>query len=724
MYKQREPEDRIDRYAGPYERWVFSEELGRPFAFPAIAGEPSGYYTALLDGASEPESDDETEVRLPPLWTPRSVPRTITPFAFHERGMQDPRGAVQPDLTVARLLNSARQTKEQAAEAFTPRFKVNFPIAPEAWAATYTANSAPSAWAPRPLNARPSAIVAVIDDGLPFAHHAYLDAQQNTRISSIWLQSAAARPHECVPFGRELVNADIDALRAKHGTNEAAIYADAEAGAVDANLNELGTHLRRHATHGSAVFGMAAGNDSRFGDYPLPDGVQIIAVQLPNTIAWDTSGFGKEMYMLSALHYIFERASRIAQHFGVGELPLIVNFSYGWSAGRHDGQSEMEIAIEELLADRQTVQPATALVMPSGNNFASKMHAGFADVDFTDDRIDIGWQLQPDDLTSSYLELWFPQGFDPAGYKLEVIPPHGISLKHPGEIDIAPDTGADYQGGDPRRFVELEIGAENVGQLSADQNRGNRWRIIVALIPTAYTRGQSRKAPAGLWQVTLKRGADAARLADNDNILIWLQRDDDPSDLKMLGRQSRLVPLEKMGSAWLPARDTQAGTLNPTRQYEPTLGRVSGYGTLNGVASSDRTTRVGGFVKQSLRPCRYSGAGGLQITSDDGATIWGQQVDVTAPADLSHERYGIPSLGVLSGARTRLPGTSIAAPTVARLMVLNAARGQDLMTGFDPSLPLHSGEIDPNHNSAECALIDAQHAARVGPRTAPAVAKG
>lgn len=724
MYKQREPEDRIDRYAGPYERWVFSEELGRPFAFPAIAGEHSGYYTALLEGASEPESDEETEVRLPPLWVSRGVPRTITPFAFHEYGMQDPRSAVQPDLTVARLLSSVRRTKEQAAEAFTPRFRVNFPIAPEAWSANYTANAAPSAWIPRPKTARPSAIIAVIDDGLPFAHRAYLDAQQNTRISSIWLQSAAARPSECVPFGRELVNADIDALRAKHGANDTAIYADPNAGAVDASLNELGTHLRRHATHGSAVMGMAAGNDSRFCDYPLPDDVQIIAVQLPNTIAWDTSGFGKEMYMLSALHYIFERASRIAKHYGVGELPLIVNFSYGWSAGRHDGQSEMEIAIEELLQDRQTVQPSTALVMPSGNNFESKMHARFAESDFMDDRIDIGWQLQPDDLTSSYLELWFPQGFDPTGYSLDVIPPHGISLKHPVEIDIARDTGENFRDGDPRRFVELEIGSENIGQLSADQHRGNRWRLIVALIPTAYTRGQSRKAPAGLWQVTLKRKPESAKIADKDNILIWLQRDDDPSDLKMLGRQSRLVPLEKKGAVWRPARDTKAGTRKPTKQYESTLGRVSGYGTINGVASSDRTTRVGGFVQQTLRPCPYSGAGGLQVTSDGATAIWGQHIDVTAPADFSHERYGIPTLGVLSGARTRLPGTSIAAPTVARLMVLNAALGQDLMTGFGPSLPLHSGETDRNQNAKERAMIDAQHAARVGPRTAPTAAKG
>ncbi len=70
-------------------------------------------------------------------------------------------------------------------------------------------------------------------------------------------------------------------------------------------------------------------------------------MQLPGTVAWDTSGFGKEMFMLSALHYIFNLASEIARACDCeGELPLVVNFSYGWTVGRHDGQSEMEIAIE------------------------------------------------------------------------------------------------------------------------------------------------------------------------------------------------------------------------------------------------------------------------------------------------------------------------------------------------------------------------------------------
>ena len=722
MYKQRPPEDRIDRYAGPYERWVFSEELGRPFAFPSIAGEPSGYYTALLDGMSEPESDAETEVRLPPLWASQSIPRTITPFAFHERGMQDPRSKVDPDLTVARLLSSVRRTKQQGEQAFTPRFRVNFPIAPEAWAGNYTAGVAPAAWKPRPCNTPPAAIIAVIDDGLPFAHRAYLDADGKTRVSHIWLQSAAARPSECVPFGRELVNDEIDTLRDRHGANDTAVYADPDAGAIDGALDELGTHLMRHATHGSAVMGMAAGNDPRFADHPLADDIQIIGVQLPNTIAWDTSGFGKEMYMLSAIHYIFARASQIAQHYGVPELPLVVNFSYGWSAGRHDGQSEMEVAIEELLADRKTVQPATALVMPTGNNFDSHMHARFAETDFAQNCMNIGWHVQPDDMTSSYLELWFPEGFDPTGYSLEVTPPPGTTLTNPGLIEVAPDTSDDFQGGDPRRFAELEIDGQNVGQLSADKNRGNRWRVIVALIPTAYTRGQARKAPAGRWHLTLKRTAAATALTTDDDILIWLQRDDDPSDLKMLGRQSRLVPLEQTNGEWHPVRGN--GPRNPLTHYDGTLGSLSGYGALNGVASSGNTTRVAGYVQDTGRPCRYSGAGGLRLTPQGAGAIWGQHADVTAPADQSAQRYGIASLGVLSGARARLPGTSIASPTVARHMVLNAAAGRDLMDGFGAGLPLHATETSTMHTASQTALISTQHAARVSARTAMAVAKG
>lgn len=701
MYAERDADRHIDRYAGPYERWVFSDELGRPFAFPAIAGQSTGYHTALMEGGGVPADDATMSVRLPPLWNPLKRPLQITPFAFHAKTDSPPQ-AKAPDTEIADLLQTVRRSCTSAATGISPRFRVNFPIPAQSWTPDYIPDSAPENWrAPCPT---PKAIIAVIDDGLPFAHRAFLNSSGQTRVSHCWLQSGLAEQRAHVPFGREYVNRDIDALRAAAGDDDAQLYR--AAGALAPGLDELGSHLRRQATHGSHVMGIAAGNASLFPEHPMDEDIQIIAVQLPNTIAWDTSGFGKEMYMLSALHYVFDRASRIAAHYGCGELPLVVNFSYGWSAGRHDGETEMELAIQALLEDRQSLQPATALTMPTGNTFGAGMFAALSEDDFTDDTASLGWHLQPDDKTSSYLELWFPKGFDPAGYSVTLVPPHGLALDHDGTIAVTPDPLIDLSdGGDPRRFTELEMKGANIGQLSADLHRGNRWRVMAALIPTAYVRGQSRLAPAGQWTLRITRDCDAAALEADQDLRIWLQRDDDPGDLKTHGRQSRLVDL-----------GVGAPRPGPLQQFTDKLERVHSFGTLNGVASAPLTTRVSGYIQTTGRPSGYSSAGGLRQATDGTVTPWGQHADVAAVADHGLMATGIASIGVMTGARARLMGTSGAAPTVARLMVRNAAAGLPLNHGLAPALVLADVE-------KQTPSVKAQHAARTGPATAPPVVK-
>ncbi|MBS8259331.1 hypothetical protein DYI23_03770 [Roseibium polysiphoniae] len=707
MYLKRAHEERIERYAGPYERWVFSEELGRPFAFPAIAQGPSGYYTALMEGDGLPQDSDQMSVRLPPLWKPDHKSLKITPFAFHDPQMNDPRRRVQQDTTVARMLGSARTHAKRQPAAISPRFRVNFPVAPGSWVNDYRVDTAPSEWTPPPR--KPKAIIGVIDDALPFAHRCFLNSDGGTRISHCWLQSGQAEPTASVPFGREFVNAEIDGLRHQFPADERQQYRQAKATAPD--MPELGNHLMRHATHGAHVLGLAAGNGSIYPDYPLDDDILIIGVQLPNTIAWDTSGFGKEMYMLSALHYIFERSRRIARHFESPELPLVVNFSYGWSAGRHDGNSEMEIAIEELLKLRREEQAATEIVMPIGNNFQSRIHGRFSEQDFDQDKLRVHWHLQPDDGTSSYLEMWLPEEIDPAGYTVTLTPPDRPGGPNPTSIDISPDMDLSGQDdGDPRRFEEIELKGEVIGQMSADKHRGNRWRIMIALIPTIYRRGVARKAPSGTWTVELSRSPKSSKLGEGENILIWLQRDDDPSDLKTHGRQSYLLAPEN------PQAMQFVRPKSPVRKYSADVPNISGFGATNAVAASASTTRVSGYILQSGHPSDYSGAGGVKKVPDGSYVSWGPQPEVSAVTDQSRTQPGIWSIGTTSGTRSKLIGTSAAAPSVARLMVRNAAAGRPLLDGFGAELDLPSTEADDDTTMV-------QHKACVGIHTAPPVSK-
>ncbi len=652
MDMHRAPEARIDRYTGPYERWVFSPELGLPYAFPAVRDGPATHFTALAEGRNLALAQNSETLRVPPLW---SRDPDVTPFAMcpprtearAEARTEAWATGESPDLRLCAMLHKLDGG----------RFRLNMPIDPATWPDSYDAHATPATWTPPDV--KPKVIVGVIDDGIPFMHRAFLDSAGKTRINLVWVQAARAGTQAdepaAVPFGREITHSQINALRQKHGPHEANAYR--EAGVIDRTLPELGSALTHHATHGAHIAGIAAGNDRFVGAAPLPDEAQIIAVQLPNTIAWDTSGFGKEMMMLSAIEYIFHRARLIAQAFGCDEIPLIVNFSYGWSANRHDGGSSFERAVEALLTERKTVQPLTELVMPTGNNFANRMHAHFTTADFADKPLRFGWQQMPDDRTSSYLEIWLPADIDPSDWNVTVAPPEGSFPGIGKTLPLTPDES--LTGGDPRRFTELELDGQAIGQLSADKHLGNRWRVMIALAPTAAYPGRSGRTPVGLWTIAIDTGRTP--LNADQSVNVWVQRDDDPVQLHTGGQQSHLVDLAR------PAA--------PRALDVPPLTPVRGYGCLNGIGTAPSVMRVSGYVQSTQNPSFYSGAGQISALPDGTFALGPDMPSVCAVADQGQFRPGLASIGTLSGSGSRVVGTSAATAAVTRIMAGNIARG-------------------------------------------------
>ena len=680
MFADRPDDARIDRYAGPYERWVYSPELAQPFAFPPGTDTRGGYFTALLEAGATLPVPTGLGARLPPIWAPGDIGHSILPFAFQTLIPADTGESLDQEL--ARLLQPADGA----------RYRVNFPIEPDAWVETYDPSAAMERWTP-PKEA-PKAIIAVIDDGIPFANRAFLDIDGNSRISHCWLQSAPSKTQDSVPFGRQMVNSDIDALRRAHG-DEATCYR--ASGTVRHGPAGRGGVLRRTATHGAQVMGLAAGNGPGIAGPFMPDEVAIIAVELPNAISWETSGFGKESYLLAALHFIFDRARRISAETGSdkAELPLFVNLSYGWNAGRHDGGSALDDAIEHMVAARQGLQPATHVIMPTGNEFSAKLHAHIDETRLKNGACRLGWQVQPDDKTCSYLEIWFPPGMDPSEYQVDLIPPHG-QLSGRGELPITADLA--LQGGDPRRFVEIEIAGRNVGQLSADKDRGTRWRAMIALLPTCRKPGQDRAAPAGRWTVEISRTAQASPLPDGEAIKVWVQRDDDPVQIGTGGRQSYLVELGQE-----PAPDALA-------IYDGRLDLVRGYGGLSAIACTPCVTRVGGYEAATGYPSFYSGASPIGTNGAAAPTL-----DISAPSDRSRLRPGLRTPGVLSGTRSTLAGTSAACPLVTRAMALNVIAGKDALDGFlDRPAQLRHPRAEPHGT-----IATAQHQARLGQKLLP-----
>jgi len=101
MYASRKPEELIGRYAGPYERWVYSEELGRPYAFPAIRQPNAQHVVGILEGAFAPCGIGGADIRRPPLWPADAKDYAITPIAFRDPSVGRGATTVEPDRVIA-----------------------------------------------------------------------------------------------------------------------------------------------------------------------------------------------------------------------------------------------------------------------------------------------------------------------------------------------------------------------------------------------------------------------------------------------------------------------------------------------------------------------------------------------------------------------------------------------------------------------------------------------
>lgn len=499
---------------------------------------------------------------------------------------------------------------------------------------------------------RPKAIIAVIDDGLPFAHRNFRDRDGRTRIAFCWRQGAPVAPEEAdrtVLFGHELLGGDIDELVAASGADETGLYRrlSHERGAFAGDMT-LGA-----MTHGSHVLD-AAGGYRHKGDGTAGndlDDAAIIAVQLPMPVTLDTTAFGHEFSILSALQYIFDRAERLARRHGVAELPLVINLSYGFSGGPHDGSDQLERAIRALVSQRKLKAP-THLVMPAGNDFESSL-LGVISAEMLAARgsnpaqgFAIPWRIQPVDRTSNYLEIWLPPGADPTGVNFALRDPAGALIV---ERRLAAADGT--------RHIDLvgDASAPPFGQVSIERigNGGptRRWRIVVALAPTAREFPSRSYARSGRWSVEL---SELAAVLAKGPIACRIQRDINPFGYANGARQSYLDE---------PACETALPDLD-----EPDAGAfIQRFGTVNGIATHDAVTVVGGYIVSTQCPAPYSSAG----ETSAGTTA---RVHCSAPSELNPALPGILGAGVLSGSVFRMQGTSTASPQVARAIAAHYLR--------------------------------------------------
>jgi hypothetical protein len=714
-------EQGVDVYVGPYERWLYGP--GKPHAFPAIRQYDTGWLTSLIEWASPvTASVPSGEVMYPTLWKGHDggfAPH-FTPLI---RYFDDFNGS---DMLagMAAAAGSIASAEGGAGGAF-PRLRVNYPLAPKSLNEGFDPSTAPVFWQKDPetealLDSRSGnrrlTIVAVIDEGIPFAHRNFRKADgQATRIEYCWLQSARGiqdlpgfpkADSATVLCGAEFCRPQIDWLIDHYGDDEDELYR--ASGAIDV-LPDLGTAINRQVSHGANILDLAAGYAPERDGEP-PEDIRIITVQLPNTIAWDTSGFGKDMFMLAAFHYIFERADRIAAEYDLYECPLVVTFSYGFSGGPHNALAglrsgiELESAIDEMVFHRRQSQP-TAICMPAGNTFSDRLHAVIRPEDLAGkgDAFDLFWRVQPNDRTPSFLEIWLPKYAEAADYELRLRSPDG-------KVDrrLAPDHPS---------YCCTEADPA-VAQLSADFHRGSQWRFLICLGPTEPEASGLAAAPAGKWTVTLTRTGGKPL---SDLVRCYIQRDNDPEFFKSGSRQSYfdMPGFSAFKPNGAPDNDDNDGTCG--KDYTATRR----FGTLNGLATGKTITVVSGYRPGSRHAHEQERGEGPVYSSAGpaGARSNRQQVDLACLSDRGIATPGIIAAGTRSGGFGHIVGTSTAAPQVAWRLSLEFASRDIAVINENASgnyAGLLEGKAPTKETSPETARPNARFGAKFVPPRRPA----
>jgi hypothetical protein len=673
---------------GPYENWLL--DVGKYYDLPALMLDRDISLSCIAEFKDPVDYDRfrattsidlgpiRRNIMLPTLLRDsglkvRFVPFLLAPVA-EEPGQKSllQRGAAEFDANVE---------SKAAANPGGPlgeggQLRLNFPLRNATLNAGFV-QADPDQTAGTMVDTKPKVILAIIDLGIPFAHANFRCAGgKHTRIDYCWAQSApkSAELSPTVLFGREFTRTQIDQLIDHHSGDEDAIYRGAGLlGCPDAPPMPLD---RLHS-HGAHVLDTLAGR----WDAATEADVRIIAVDLPASSTWETSGYGKDMFILSALHYIFDRAHRLQKEFGCAPLPLVINLSYGYSGGPHNGTGLIEEAIAELIGQRNATTTAhsapTFIVMPSGNMFQDQLFAQITDAHFQpiengQKAARLQWFAPPADRTSSYLECWYPQGTTLDQITVVLTPPNGPALP-PFRIK----SGASYFGSN------IEIDNKIVGQFTIDRSRRfsptSRLRAMVILAPTETPVlhdprvADHAAAPAGLWTIEFRlpdgtalptiRNADGTTRI-SPGIECRIQRDTSYGQGNTGAQQSYFIdPLNERYDAM--------GKL-ATTDTVPGAAKVRRFGSMNGMATSPATLVVGGSSVRPERAAVYSSAGGTGRVVREGLSIaddlrvFGREVDISAASERSAFEPGMVAAGTRTGVTVAFQGTSTSAPQVAR----------------------------------------------------------
>ncbi len=526
----------------------------------------------------------------------------------------------------------------------------------------------------------PSTAVGIVDDGIAFAHERFQTIAGQARVQAIWLQTLEVRTEDNgVAFGKRLqwkeLNDDLQS-----GMRDVEIYR--KAGLLDfASEGHKANAFRR--SHGTHILDVAAGFDP--AEINGPQDSPIFAVQLPAEATADTSGITMGSYVLQGIRQIMlwaDRMGKTKENPGI-PVPLTINFSYGILAGPKDGTHDLEWIIDSLANYRTTriKDPMpTKVVLPSGNSYRNRDTARMT---FSDDKPqDIDWVIQPDDATPNFLEIWLDiEGGEVNGPTAPV----ELQLTTPdNEMGIAtlPNAGSVRV----LQHNKRPVAAVYYDCVAGKNSSVGRGRIFLAVNPTHSLDESENLAPAGQWNISLKRSVKESVVAK-----FFIQRDDTPTGYPRRNRPSYFSHADAY------CRDPKTGdykALNPR-------GPVSHEGTISAIANGCSTLVVGAAeAADGLQPADYTSSG-------PSKTRLGPDLSAIADDGIAHP--GILAAGTYSGTVVSLRGTSVAAPQLVRRMAYELTPGQwGSVCSHVPTWPTSQGD---KLRLGKCILkkVDNQH---------------
>ena len=519
------------------------------------------------------------------------------------------------------------------------------------WLGCLSSAPATSPPAPPPTCAGQRVVVAVIDQGIAFAHPRF-STTSGTRIAYLWQQDLLGVSGMTSTPGVELTAAAIDvavqAARAR-GADEDMVYR--AVGRMNFAVDGY-KPLARRRSHGTHVLDLAAGNDPNLVGADRP----IIAVDMPEDAVGDPAGSQLTIHAAWGLLYILARAQAM---LSAGEtLPVVVNISYGPHDGPHDGSALFERFADTLtILSRQTKTPLR-IVLAAGNFRQSRVHANFKLQPLGTQKLQ--WRLQPVGLTPSFLEVWLAPV---AGAEVTV------TLRSPKGRQVSVSLAKLSDS------VSVASGRLISAQYLPASTSSPRTSVVLSVAPTAYDPwgpGSQPVASSGLWSVEVTNTSGVPLDID-----AWIKRSDTPGGRRAKGRQSFFDD---------PAYQRHDAKGRPL-EFDVPGSYVKRQGTLSGIATGSETYVIGAYRRgpdpADLMPAPYSSEG--PVAPNAARTM--PAPNCLAPGDDGLSCAGVIAAGTRGGVRFAMNGTSVAAPQVARFYAAEIAAGRipgPAYTGYLP----------------------------------------